>query len=70
MIEVLLTLRDGMQVDSAEADDAEAALFAAQTLYDEADHGRYGLNYRTLFLVNGRVVARVDGYPSTSSILR
>lgn len=50
-------------VARAEADSPEAAIFAGQTLYDEAKSGTYGQKLTVGFYVDGKLAIRADGRP-------
>jgi hypothetical protein len=62
MIEVT-TYLDGALVDTAEADEPEAALVAARVLWDELDGRRYAFGRRVEFHVDGALIRRLERRP-------
>lgn len=51
------------RIDRAEALTPEEAIFAGQTLYDDAFRGRHGRNVSVGFYVDDRLVRLVTGRP-------
>jgi hypothetical protein len=60
MIEVIL-FRANHRLDTAEAEDAESALFAARTLVSEAQGIRQGSLLSVGFYVDGKLIRMMEG---------
>lgn len=62
MIEVR-SYRSDRRVDTAYAEDPEAAIVAARTLWDEAFTGIQGTKRRVDFYVNGKLIRMLEHRP-------